>query len=148
YTWAEVDERARRLATALLSTGLAKGDRVLVIARNCVEWLEIIYGLASAGLVAVPVNIRLAADELAHIRDDSGAVAAIVHSDQAERFGQELSDLSLVLTIEGSAPGREYEEALRRGATAESAAVELSADDSLFILYTSGTTGRSKGVVG
>src|SRR3546814_12029178 len=44
--------------------------------------------LAKAGLVAVPVNIRLAPDELAHVRDDSGARAVIVHTDQLERFGE------------------------------------------------------------
>ena len=51
--------RSCRLANALLGLGLAKGDRVAVLAYNCVEWLEIYAATAKAGLVAVPVNFRL-----------------------------------------------------------------------------------------
>ena len=65
-TWSQVDERARRLASFLIGRGLAPGDRVMVIARNCLEWPEISFGLAKAGLITVPVNIRLAPDEVAH----------------------------------------------------------------------------------
>ncbi len=58
----------------------------MVIARNCLEWPEISFGLAKAGLIAVPVNIRLAPDEVAHVRDDSGARAVIIHADHVEKF--------------------------------------------------------------
>jgi acyl-CoA synthetase (AMP-forming)/AMP-acid ligase II len=57
-TWAAVDERANRLATFLLSRGLVQGDRVAVGAPNTIEWPEIVFGLAKAGLVLVPVNVR------------------------------------------------------------------------------------------
>ncbi len=139
-TWSQVDDRARRLAHLMLGRGLSQGDRVLVIARNCIEWPEISFGLAKAGLIAVPVNIRLAPDELAHIRDDSGARAAIVHADQYDRFAAELNDLT-VLTI-----GDEYETAL---STADPTPLQLdiSPDDVAVVLYTSGTTGRAKGVI-
>ncbi|WP_016881612.1 MULTISPECIES: class I adenylate-forming enzyme family protein [unclassified Rhodococcus (in: high G+C Gram-positive bacteria)] len=147
HTWTTVDERARRLANHLLDQGLAKGDRVLVIARNCIEWPEITYALAKSGLVAVPVNIRLAPDELAHVRDDSGARGAIVHTDQVERFGAELNDLAPVLEIGGSVAGAEYETALRGARSTDPTPADLTPDDIQFILYTSGTTGRSKGVV-
>src|SRR4030081_3479314 len=103
-TWSQVDERARRLAVFLIGRGLAPGDRVMVIARNCLEWPEISFGLAKAGLTAVPVNIRLAPDEVAHVRDDSGARAVIIHTDQYETFTGELDGLAVVLTI-----GDEYE---------------------------------------
>ena len=83
-TWSQVDERAGRLAAFLAGRGLAPGDRVMVIARNCLEWPEISFGLAKAGLIAVPVNIRLAPDEVAHVRDDSGARAVIIHADHVE----------------------------------------------------------------
>src|SRR5271155_2815493 len=90
-TWAQVDERARRLAGYLGGRGLEPGDRVMVIARNCIEWPEISFGLAKAGLIAVRVNIRLAPDEVAHVRDDCGARAAIVHADQHDKFIGELT---------------------------------------------------------
>ncbi|MDR3663443.1 MAG: AMP-binding protein, partial [Mycobacterium sp.] len=141
HTWSQVDDRARRLANHLVAQGLTPGDRVMVIARNCIEWPEISFGLAKVGLVAVPVNIRLAADEVAHVRDDSGARAVIIHADHAEKFLAELTDLHLVLTI-----GPEYESAL---AAADTSApqVDMAPEDVAVILYTSGTTGRAKGVM-
>ncbi|WP_067663316.1 class I adenylate-forming enzyme family protein [Nocardia miyunensis] len=150
HTWSQVDERSGRLARYLVGQGLRKGDRVLVLARNCLEWPEATFALAKAGLVAVPVNIRLAPDELAHVRDDSGARVAIVHTDQIERFGGELRDLDLIVRIgsdddANTAVGQEYDAALRQGQHAVLPSVDP--DDILFLLYTSGTTGRSKGVV-
>lgn len=146
-TWADVDDRALRLANHLVAAGLSKGDRVLVIARNTVEWPEIVFALAKAGFIAVPINIRLAADELAYVRDDSGARAAIIHADQVERFGAELKNLDAVLEIGGSTVGTEYESALAASATTNPTPSGLVPDDPQFILYTSGTTGRPKGVV-
>ncbi|WP_210419608.1 class I adenylate-forming enzyme family protein [Mycolicibacterium sp. ELW1] len=140
-TWSQVDQRARRLAGFLSGHGLKPGDRVMVIARNCIEWPEISFGLAKAGLIAVPVNIRLAPDEVAHVRDDCGARAVIVHADHREKFSGELCDLELVLTI-----GPEYELALT-ASDVEAAQADVSPDDVAVILYTSGTTGRAKGVM-
>jgi acyl-CoA synthetase (AMP-forming)/AMP-acid ligase II len=140
-TWSQVDQRARRLAGFLSGHGLTPGDRVMVIARNCIEWPEISFGLAKAGLIAVPVNIRLAPDEVAHVRDDCGARAVIVHADHREKFSGELSDLELVLTI-----GPEYELALT-ASDVEAVQADVSPDDVAVILYTSGTTGRAKGVM-
>lgn len=146
-TWSEVDDRATRLANHFLTEGLVKGDRILVIARNCIEWPEITFAFAKAGLVTVPVNIRLAPDEMAHIRDDSGARAAVIHSAQVERFGIELNELDAVVQIGGDAVGVEYEAALRAASAVDPAPVDLTPNDIQFILYTSGTTGRAKGVV-
>jgi len=55
-TFAQWNERSNCLANALLGLGLVKGDRVAVLAYNCIEWLEIYVALAKAGLVAVPIN--------------------------------------------------------------------------------------------
>jgi acyl-CoA synthetase (AMP-forming)/AMP-acid ligase II len=140
-TWSQVDERARQLAGFLSGRGLTPGDRVMVIARNCIEWPEISFGLAKAGLIAVPVNIRLAPDEVAHVRDDCGARAMIIHADHVDRFLGELTDLPLVLTI-----GPDYESALAATELAPRH-IDATPDDVAVILYTSGTTGRAKGVM-
>ena len=58
-SYAAWNERASRLANALLALGLEKGDRVALLAFNTIEWLEIYVALARAGLVAVPINFRL-----------------------------------------------------------------------------------------
>jgi acyl-CoA synthetase (AMP-forming)/AMP-acid ligase II len=141
HTWAQVDDRAQRLAGYLTGRGLEPGDRVMVIARNCIEWPEISFGLAKAGLIAVPVNIRLAPDEVAHARDDCGARAVIIHADHVNRFLDELTALDVVLTI-----GPEYETSLA-AADPVSRPSSVEPDDVAVILYTSGTTGRAKGVM-
>ena len=75
------NERACRLANALLGLGLNKGDRVAVLAYNCVEWCEIFAATAKAGLVALPINSRLIGKEIHVIVDDAEAAAFIVQDD-------------------------------------------------------------------
>src|ERR1700684_569579 len=151
-TWSQVDERARRLAAFLIGRGLVPGDRVMVIARNCLEWPEISFGLAKAGLVTVPVNIRLAPEEVAHVRDDSGARAVIIHADHVKKFLGELTDLAVVLGVGANAAFgpcelvTDYDTALAQVAHCGGRR-DIATDDVSVILYTSGTTGRPKGVM-
>ena len=146
-SWAALDERANRLATYLLGRGLAPGDRVAVLARNTLEWPEIMFGLAKAGLVLVPVNVRLAVDETSYILQDSGCRAALVHADQAGTFGDILEGLDVVVEIGGSDLGVDYRSALDQGRAVDPGARDLSPADIQFLLYTSGTTGRPKAVI-
>src|SRR5262245_11494166 len=77
-TFREWDRRANQLANALVAIGLQRGDRVAILAYNCLEWMEIYIGLAKAGLVAVPVNFRLTSPEIRYIVEDADARALIV----------------------------------------------------------------------
>jgi acyl-CoA synthetase (AMP-forming)/AMP-acid ligase II len=146
-SWAAVDERANRLATHLLAQGLQPGDRVAVCARNTVEWPEMSFGLAKAGLVSVPVNIRLSSPEIAHILADAGVRAGILHTDQAPVAGDPFAELEHVLEIGGSSAGADYDTALASGRAVDPTPAGLRPDDVQFVLYTSGTTGHPKGVV-
>src|SRR5215470_15342207 len=83
-TFAQWNERSCRLANALLGLGLTKGDRVAVLAYNCVAWLEIYAATAKAGLVAVPINFRLIGEEIRYIVDNCEAAAFIVQDDLVE----------------------------------------------------------------
>ena len=66
-TFREWDERASRLALGLLGMGLSKGDRVALLAYNCVEWMELYVALGRVGLVAVPIDFRLVGAEIHYI---------------------------------------------------------------------------------
>ncbi|MCW2528395.1 MAG: hypothetical protein JWM76_3255 [Pseudonocardiales bacterium] len=146
-TWAAVDERANRLATYLLSQGLRYGDRVAVCSRNTLEWPEITFGLAKAGFVVVPVNIRLSAPEMEYMVNDSGVRAAIIHSDQAALAAGPLGQLDIVIQIGGDDLAPNYEKVLELGQNVDPALPEINLESPHFLLYTSGTTGRPKGVV-
>ena len=77
-SFAQWNERACRLANAWLGLGLAKGDRVAILAYNCVEWCEIYAAAAKSGVVALPINFRLTAKEMKFIIENAEASALIV----------------------------------------------------------------------
>ena len=76
-SFAQWHDRATRLANGLLGLGLSKGDRVVLLAYNCLEWMEMYVALARAGLVAVPVNFRLTPPEIGYIAQHSEARARV-----------------------------------------------------------------------
>src|SRR5579871_3354322 len=80
-TFRQWNERSCRLANALLGLGLVKGDRVAILAYNCVEWSEIFAATAKAGLVALPINFRLVGKEVAFIVNNAEAAAVIVQDE-------------------------------------------------------------------
>src|SRR5215467_5383711 len=84
-TFRQWNARACRLANALLGLGMAKGDRVAALAYNCIEWLEIYAATAKAGLIAVPINFRLIAEEIRYIVENCEAGAFIVQDDLVEQ---------------------------------------------------------------
>ena len=84
-TFTQWNERSCRLANALLGLGLSKGDRVAVLAYNCVEWCEIFAATAKAGLVALPINFRLIGKEVQFIVDNAEAAAFIVQDELGRR---------------------------------------------------------------
>lgn len=151
-TYAEWDDRATRLANGLLGLGLNKGDRVVVLAYNCVEWLEIYVALGRAGLVAVPVNFRLLAPEISYVISHSEARAVIVQDelrDRVESIRCELSIESRCWIHFGAstlASWSGYEE-LIAAASPQAPAVVTKPQDPFALMYTSGTTGRPKGAI-
>jgi acyl-CoA synthetase (AMP-forming)/AMP-acid ligase II len=152
-TFRQWDERALRLANALLGLGLHKGDRVAILAYNCVEWLEIYAATANAGLVMVPINFRLLASDIEFIVDNSEAEAFIVANDLVDRVDGIRADLAIPegryihFGGETTPPGyRAYEELIAAG-SASDPPVEVAPHDTWALMYTSGTTGRPKGAI-
>ena len=152
-TYAQWDDRASRLAQALLGLGLVKGDRVALLAYNAIEWLEIYAALARAGLVAVPINFRLAGPEIAYIVQHAEARAAIVQEDLRAVIEGIRAELPIAperyVHFGGTAtpPGWQGYEALIGAAPSAAPDVDVRPDDLFALMYTSGTTGRPKGAM-
>ena len=152
-SFAEWDARATRLANGLLGLGLAKGDRVALLAYNCVEWMELYAGLARAGLVAVPINFRLLGPEIEYILSHSEAGALVVQDDlldrvEALRRGERASPLRIVhFGGSGTPAGCIGYEALLGQASPAPPAITVEPEDPFALMYTSGTTGRPKGAI-
>ena len=152
----ELSEESLRLAQGFRTSGtVRKGDRVALLLENCAEFLVCVLALARIGAVVVPLNWRLAANELAEILVDCGPSVLVygqqfVATMQALNSNGSLRDVSLCVRVgsrDGVPPfGCSYGALLGATAVAEPF-VEVDPDDILFILYTSGTTGAPKGAV-
>jgi acyl-CoA synthetase (AMP-forming)/AMP-acid ligase II len=145
-------ERACRLASGLLGLGLRKGDRVGVVAYNSLEWLEMYVGMARAGLVVVPVNFRLSGAEMAYILDNAEVSAVIAGPEFCGTLDAIRGELKVperaYVVIAGQAPSgwTRYEDIVQSG-TATQVFEPVGAEDMCALMYTSGTTGRPKGVI-
>jgi fatty-acyl-CoA synthase len=142
FTWAQFRERVRRLAVALQESGIEKGDRVAFLAPNATELLEAHYGVPAAGAVLVAINTRLKTEEVRYILEHSGS--RLVAVDPALGHLVEGAPVEGVL-VTGAAG--EYEALLERAGEGEPEDRLESEDDTISINYTSGTTGRPKGVM-
>jgi len=145
-TFAQLGDRVARLAAGLLATGLRPGDRVLDLQPNQNTYVETDLACCTAGLVRVALNYRLHPDDWARIADDCGASALIYDARYAEpssALRDGLGDKRVVVI--GDGPGIAYEE-LARGPVGAAAGHEARPDDLVSLNYTSGTTGRPKGV--
>ena len=147
------NERACRLANALLAQGLVKGDRVALLAYNCVEWMEIYVALAKAGLIAVPINFRLTGAEIRYIVENAEAHAIIVQDELVAHVEEIREVLSIAeeryihFGAETAPSGYRSYEALIDAASAQEPAVQVLPDDPWAFMYTSGTTGNPKGAI-
>jgi acyl-CoA synthetase (AMP-forming)/AMP-acid ligase II len=155
FTYGEMNERADRFARALLGLGLTRGARVAVLLPNGYRFIEIYYGAARAGLILVPINLRLVPDEVAYILRDAGAAALIsgeshvaLAADLHGRRGSEAVPVEHWIAVGKSAiaEGLHYD-ALLDAAAADPVVPTAGGDDPMFIMYTSGTTGRPKGTI-
>ncbi len=76
-TYTELDERVNRLANGLLARGYKPGEHIAILAFNCIEYFEILFAIAKAGMVAIPLNFRLAGPEISYIVNQSECRALI-----------------------------------------------------------------------
>jgi fatty-acyl-CoA synthase len=158
-TYAELDQRADRAASALAAAGVGPGDRVALLQSNRIEFVEAMAGIHRLGAIAVPMNFRLVAAEVAYILGDSGARVVIADTERAAiaaaaavTVGTGSVRVFVVGEDEAGAGGETWAAALDRAAARTppltAATVAAWAPTAPAVLtYTSGTTGRPKGAV-
>ena len=151
YTYAQLDEYSGRLASALAEIGVAPGERVAVLAPNCVEYVIAFYGIVRAGAVVTTINSGYREREIAHQLNDSGASTLIVHhalkaiSDSARSETPALSR-EIVITGDPSDAGSFW--ALLENASPNPPEIAVDPVNDVAVLpYSSGTTGLTKGVM-
>ena len=149
-TYADLAARVARSAGALRALGVSPGDRVLLLMRDTPEFAAAWLGALHAGAVAIALNTKLSEAEYRHVRADSGARLAIIE----DRFAWARPDLateeagegSLVIAGASAGPALSWRAALERAAPA-TAPHAVAAEDPAFWLYSSGTTGKAKGII-
>jgi acyl-CoA synthetase (AMP-forming)/AMP-acid ligase II len=147
FSFDEQASRMFRLANALLTMGVRKQERVAILARNCSEYIEVFGAGEVAGFVTVNLNCRLSTRELAAICQDCQP-SVLIYSEEFAGAASELAAQvsSIRIRIGLGAGAASYEDVLG-SASADIPAVQSQPADIAYIMYTSGTTGGSKGVM-
>jgi fatty-acyl-CoA synthase len=148
-TYGEMAARATALAGGLSARAVGPGDVVAVLSYNRPEFLEAIFAANYLGAIAMPINWRLAAPEVRYILEHSGARALVCDESLLQLANEAtsgLEDTLVRLSMPGEARGWTALAAVREDSN-QAARVTASADDVHRLMYTSGTTGRPKGVM-
>jgi len=150
-TYGRFNERVNRLAHGLLKLGVGRGDKVALIFMNCLEMIEGYFAMAKLGAVAVPMNFRFTKREYQYQIDNADARVLIygdIFKDTVATIRSQLPKVEHYICVSaGCVEGAiDYETLLREGSSAEPL-IMVEDDDPVFIMYTSGTTGKPKGAV-
>jgi acyl-CoA synthetase (AMP-forming)/AMP-acid ligase II len=144
----DLNDRANRLANAMATLGIGHGDRIGMLAFNEPEYYDMYFGLGKIGATLVPVNYRLAGPEIQYILSDSESKVLVFGPEYAEVVDSIRSDIPTkdLIAISENPPdwAKSYETLISEASNGEPQIVGGD-DDTLTILYTSGTTGRPKG---
>src|SRR5262245_40577582 len=148
YTYRQFAERVNRLASALRGAGMARHDRVAFLCPNIPAMLEAHYGVPAAGGILVAINTRLGSDEIGYILGHAGARFLFVDAELGPVIAPlDLPGVTVVRVDDTGAPGDPYEDFLARGDAGPVESWLEDEEETIAINYTSGTTGRPKGVM-
>lgn len=155
FTYAQFADRAARLAGALHSTGILPGDRVAFLSVNCHRLLEAYYGVVAAGAALLPLNFRLAPDELSYILNDSGATVVFLQREflpLVDSFRQKLSSVKHFVLLDapveaGWLSPANYDQMLDAASPYVPDIMQFDENSLAELFYTSGTSAHPKGVM-
>jgi long-chain acyl-CoA synthetase len=152
-TFSDLNTLSNRIANRLLNLGIKKGDRIVLLFQNCPEFVVAYFAILKIGAIAVDLDFRLSLAELEHIFQHAEVSAMITHLKQKLVVDHALRTVpSLQHIILTGAEGKEFRdwhsyEKIIEKESSENIMIPLQEEDECFYLYTSGTTGKSKGVV-
>jgi fatty-acyl-CoA synthase len=149
-TYQDMARRARELAGGLAQRGVDRGAIVALLSYNCPEFLETVFAANYLGAIAMPINWRLAAPEVRYILEHSGARVLVCDEpliDLADEATKDTESSLVRVCLSAEPMGGWTSFADLRGAPSSSAHVPVAGDDLHRLMYTSGTTGRPKGVM-
>jgi len=156
YTYADMVRRTKKLAVALGGLGLEKSDRVATLAWNSYQHLEAYFGIPCSGVVLHTINPRLSPDDLAYIFDHAEDKILLIDETMLQLLDSFKDEVNLehifVISSDGSVPDsapdglESYEDLLESADESEFEYPDFDENDAAAMCYTSGTTGRPKGV--
>ncbi len=150
-TFKEYNERANRLANAMMDLGLRKGDRICALLYNQLEYMEIYAACAKAGLICATINFRFIGPEVKFVAEDSGSRLMFVGEEfakQSDEVKPQLEHMQYMVKVGGEpCEGYIQYETLIAEASPDEPNVRVDPEDPWLLLYTSGTTGQPKGVL-
>jgi len=152
-TWKQFDEAANKVANALIAKGIKKGDKVIHLMMNCLEWLPAYFGILRTGAWAVPLNFRFTAEDIRYCAEIAEGKAIIFGEDFVDRINKIKGDLKTVKDFIFLGPkmakpeyARPYEEFVE-GAPVTEPGVPMGLLDEAALYFTSGTTGQPKPIL-
>ena len=150
-SWSVFNEKANRVANALIARGIRKGDKVAILMMNCLEWLPIYFGILKSGALAVPLNFRYSSDEIDYCLGLSEANALIFGPEfigRVEQIADKIGRNRLLIYAGSGCPAfaEDYRE-LTADASSQSPGIYLTPEDEAAIYFSSGTTGFPKAIL-
>lgn len=149
--WALFEERTNRLAHALLKKGIGKGQKVALLGRNSINWLEAFFGIMKAGACAIPLNFRFTAEEIGYCAEIAEPKAFIFDQEYFESINAIRSKLGTVTDFVAIGDGPSCEmttlEGLIDGSETSPPFADIGDEDDCALYFTSGTTGAPKAVL-
>ena len=151
-TWREFDIKANRFANLLLTRGIRKGDKVAILMMNCLDWLPIYFGILKSGAIAVPMNFRFSAEEIAYCADLADIRVLVFGPEfvgriEAVRSQMKVETYFFVGQQKDLPPFAELCMKLAGYCSSVAPAVQISDEDDGAIYFSSGTTGFPKAIL-